>query len=47
MNSVVLVVVACVRKSEKECTCARCRHCVNVYGTDTNTVDCVAKFFSS
>ena len=44
MCSVVLLVVACVRKSEKECICARCRHCANVYDTDTDTVDCFAKF---
>ena len=46
MNSVALVVVACVRKSEKEYTCARCRYCANVNDTDTNTVDCFAKILS-
>ena len=33
--SVVLVVFACVRKSEKECRCVQCRHWANVYNTDT------------
>ena len=27
----VVVVVACVHQSEKECMCARCRHCANDY----------------
>ena len=44
MYSVVLLVVACVRKSDKERTRERCRHCANVY--DTDTVDCFAKIFS-
>ena len=43
MYSLVLVVVACVRKSEKECVCTMQALC-NVFNTDT--VDCFAKIFS-